>query len=125
VIRVPSGGRSKTKLKRAGSGLCSSDYTKRRARRKLDKLIIKNVSRITAATTAPVVDENEAELVCSSILQQLIDSVRDERPSFSSDMLCLWEDSELARLQEEERIAHLATLDRQIEHDKQQEYKSE
>ena len=58
-------------------------------------------------------------------LQQLIDSVRDERPSFSSDMLCLWEDSELARLQEEERIAHLATLDRQIEHDKQQEYKSE
>jgi len=76
VIRVPSVGRLKTKIKRAGSGLRKSDYTKRRVRRKLDKLIIKNVSRIAATTTitSPVVEENESKLVCMSILQQLLDT---------------------------------------------------
>lgn len=60
-----------------------------------------------------------------SFLSNLIDSVRDERPSFSSDMLRMWEDSESARIQEEERDAHSRTLGRQVEQEAKQEYKSE
>ena len=60
-----------------------------------------------------------------SFLSNLIDSVRDERPSFSSDMLRMWEDSELARIQKEERDAHGRTFERQVEQETKQEYKSE
>jgi len=58
-------------------------------------------------------------------LSNLIDSIRDEYPSFSGDMLRLWENSESQRLQEADRNAERETERRQIESEKQQEYKSE
>ena len=95
VIRVPSTS-TRAKPKRAGSGLSGSDYTRRRGkggRRKLDKLIIKNVSRLTAVaasevkqreeegegeTAADVVIANESERICDAIVQQLFDSIFKE-----------------------------------------------
>jgi len=92
VIRVPSTS-ARVKPKRAGSGLSGSDYTKRRGkggRRKLDKLIIKNLSRVTAVAAskgqqreeeeaaAEVAIANDSERVCSAIVQQLIDSLFQE-----------------------------------------------
>ena len=87
VIRVPSCARAKPKLKRAGSGLSGSDYTKRRnkgGRKKLDKLIIKNVSRAAATAVEQTKESetsqsqaaeqtNQSQLICSLILQQLVD----------------------------------------------------
>jgi len=48
-------------------------------------------------------------------LSNLIDSIRDEHPSFSGDMLRLWEDSESKRLQEDERNAQIARAEEMIQ----------
>ena len=62
IIRIPSLS-ARPKPKRAGSGLSGSDYTKRRARRKLDKIIIKNLSRLSKGSSleddATTADETE------------------------------------------------------------------
>lgn len=58
-------------------------------------------------------------------LSNLIDSIRDEHTSFTSDLLRVWENNELARLQEVERNAERDAIQRQREIEQQQEYKSE
>jgi hypothetical protein len=52
-------------------------------------------------------------------LSNLIDSLRDEPQSFTGNLLRMWQDSELARLQEIERNTELETRQRQ-ELDEQQ-----
>lgn len=65
-------------------------------------------------------------------LQSLLDTVRDEYPSFSSDMLRMWENNEHKQRRETESNADIAdreaeqrAIERQIELEKIQEYKSE
>ena len=81
VIRVP-GNQKKKVQRRSGSGLSGSDYTKRKKKKphkKLDKLIIKNVGKLLSREK--VFPENEANDICSQILDQLVASaINDYQP---------------------------------------------
>lgn len=58
-------------------------------------------------------------------LQNLIDSVRDEHTSFASDLLRVWENNELTRLQEIERNIEREAIQRQLDHEQQTQHRDD